>query len=95
MQQRRQAGEDAWADIKAVYEQQFLPARDAEWLAEYAAAVERARSADEAPFRTPGYVLVVRRGLKPVGWVFLDAKYGHRGGPSMTGSLMSTATGTP
>lgn len=34
------------ADIKAVYEQQFLPARDAEWLAGYAAAVEWARSAD-------------------------------------------------
>jgi len=43
------------ADIKAVYEQQFLPARDAEWLTGYAAAVEWARSADEATFRTPGF----------------------------------------
>ncbi len=43
------------ADIKAVYEQQFLPAQDAEWLAGYAAAVTWARSADEAAFRTPGF----------------------------------------
>jgi 5-methylcytosine-specific restriction enzyme B len=43
------------ADIKAVYEQQFLPARDNEWLASYRGAVERVQSADEAAFRLPEF----------------------------------------
>ncbi len=42
-------------DIRAVYEQQFLPVRDATWLAGYVAAVEWARSADEATFRSTGF----------------------------------------
>ena len=42
-------------DIRTVYQQQFLPARDADWLAGYAAAVQWARSADEATFRSAAF----------------------------------------
>lgn len=46
------------ADIKAIYEQQFLPLRETEWqawLAGYAAAVDWASSADEAEFRSSSF----------------------------------------
>lgn len=39
-------------DIKAIYDQQFLPARDPDWFASYCNAVERASLADEATFRS-------------------------------------------
>ena len=42
-------------DIKAIYEQKFLPARDAAWLAGYAAAVKWARSTDEETFRSTSF----------------------------------------
>jgi 5-methylcytosine-specific restriction protein B len=46
------------ADIKAIYEQQFLPLCATEWqawLAAYAAAVDWASSADEMAFRSPSF----------------------------------------
>jgi len=42
-------------DIKAIYDQQFLPIRDAFWLAGYCRAVEWASSADEAAFHLPAF----------------------------------------
>ena len=42
-------------DIKAVYDLQFLPARDADWLAGEATAVQWARSADGTSFRSAAF----------------------------------------
>ena len=42
-------------DIKTIYNIQFLPARNNEWLISYRDAVESARSADEATFRSPAF----------------------------------------
>jgi hypothetical protein len=48
-------GESVMADIKSIYEEQFLPVRNTEWLSGYAAAVEWACSASEAAFRAPDF----------------------------------------
>ncbi|MGO8397906.1 hypothetical protein E0H65_14170 [Rhizobium leguminosarum bv. viciae] len=42
-------------DIKAIYEHQFLPSRNAEWMTSYRSAVEWAQSADETTFRSSSF----------------------------------------
>ena len=43
------------ADVKSIYQGQFLPARNAGWLASYSEAVDTAQRIDETKFRSPEY----------------------------------------